>query len=131
MIQLLSTEVLDYVNLKSFHLDNYTDDGSIGCFLEIRLDYPNELHDLHNDYPLVAEKIKDTKEMLSEYQLQIIGYTFSLGKNKKLVPNLGNYKSKLLYWNLEPYLELRLQLKNNNKALEFKQATIWTPIMNC
>lgn len=97
MIQLLSTEVLDCVNLKSFHLDNYTDDGSIGCFLEIRLDYPNELHDLHNDYPLVAEKIKDTKEMLSEYQLQIIGYTFSLGKNKKLVPNLGNYKSKLLY----------------------------------
>ena len=97
MIQLLSTEVLDYVNLKSFHLDNYTDDGSIGCFLEIRLDYPNELHDLHNDYPLVTEKIKDTKEMLSEYQLQIIGYTFSLGKNKKLVPNLGNYERKLLY----------------------------------
>lgn len=79
MIQLLSTEVLDCVNLKSFHLDNYPDDGSIGCFLEIRLDYPNELHDLHNDYPLVTEKIKDTKEMLSEYQLQIIGYTFSLG----------------------------------------------------
>ena len=28
MIQLLSTEVLDYVNLKSFHLDNYTDDDT-------------------------------------------------------------------------------------------------------
>ena len=59
MMQLLSTEVLDYVNLKSFHLGNYPDDDSIGCFLEIRLDNPNELHDLHNDYPLVAEKIKD------------------------------------------------------------------------
>ena len=37
----------------------------------------------------MAERIKVTKEMLSEYQLQIIDDS-SHGKNGKLIPNLGN-----------------------------------------
>ena len=28
--------------------DIYGGDGSIDCFLEVDLDYPDELHDLHN-----------------------------------------------------------------------------------
>ena len=35
--------------------------------LEVDLEYPKELHELHNDYPLAVEKIKVTKEMLSPY----------------------------------------------------------------
>ena len=35
--------------------------------LEVDLEYPKSLHDLHNDYPLAAEKVKVNKEMLSEY----------------------------------------------------------------
>ena len=62
-----------FVWFKGFKsLDNYSKDSSIGCFLEADLDYPDELHDLHNDYPLEGGKIKVTEEMLSEYQLQII-----------------------------------------------------------
>ena len=38
-----------------------------GMILEVDLEYPKELHELHNDYPLAAEKIKVTKEMLSPY----------------------------------------------------------------
>ena len=46
---------------------------------------------MRNDYPLAGEKIKVTEEMFSKYQLQIIeDNNFSLGKNKKLIPNLGN-----------------------------------------
>ena len=37
---------------------NYFDDEPIGCFLEVNLDYPDGLHDLHNDYPVAAEKVK-------------------------------------------------------------------------
>ena len=52
--------------------------------LEIDLDYSDELHDLHNNYPLAGYKIKVTEEMLSKCQLQIIvDNNFSLGKNKK------------------------------------------------
>ena len=35
---------------KDFNLDNYSKKSPIGCFLDVDLDYPNELHDLHNDY---------------------------------------------------------------------------------
>ena len=62
MMQLLPTEILDWVNPKDFNLDNYSNSSPIGCFLENDLDYPDELHDFH-DYPLVAEKIKITKEI--------------------------------------------------------------------
>ena len=41
--------------------------------LEVDLDYPQELHDLHTDYPLAvaAEKIKVQEDMLSDYCKQI------------------------------------------------------------
>ena len=80
--------------------------------LEVDLDYPDELHDLHNDYPLAGEKIKVTEEMMSQYQLQIIKYNSSLRRNKKLFPNLGNKtKYKLQYKNLKLCLNLGLKLK--------------------
>ena len=50
-MQLLPTKLLDWINPKDFNLDNYSNDNSIGFFLEVDLDYLDELHDLHNDYP--------------------------------------------------------------------------------
>ena len=35
--------------------------------LEIDLEYPDELHHLHNDFPLAPQKIKVTDNMLSRY----------------------------------------------------------------
>ena len=51
--------------------------------------------------------------MLSVYQLQIIeDDNFSLDKNKRLIPSLGNKtKYKLFYQSLKLYLHLVLQLK--------------------
>ena len=36
--------------------DIFTNKEGIGYFIECDLEYPNELHDLHNDYPLAPEK---------------------------------------------------------------------------
>ena len=74
---------------KKINFDNYSDNGSIVCLLEVYLDYPD---DLHNDYPLADDKIKVTKEM-SKYQLGLIEHNnFNFGKNEKLIPNLCNRK---------------------------------------
>ena len=65
IMQFLPTEILNWVNSKDFSLNNYSEDSPIGCFLEVDLDYPDELHDLH-DYSLAGEKIQLRKEMLSD-----------------------------------------------------------------
>ena len=107
-IQLLPIEILYWVDPKGFNLENYSDNGSEGCFLEVDFDYSDKLYYLHNDFPLAPEKV--TKEMLSEYQLQIIeDNKLSLSKNKKLISNLGN--KEFHYRNLKLYLELELALK--------------------
>ena len=40
---------------------------SIGYILEVDLKYPDELHELHNYYPLAPEKLKISHNMLSKY----------------------------------------------------------------
>ena len=38
--------------------DNKLDDWKyLSCFLEVDLDYPEQLHDLHNNYPLAPESV--------------------------------------------------------------------------
>ena len=48
----------------SFDLDSTTKLDDYGYILEVDLKYPEHLHDSHSDYPLAAEKLKITKEML-------------------------------------------------------------------
>ena len=39
--------------------DNVRDDWKhLSCFLEVDLEYPQDLHSLHNDYPLASERIR-------------------------------------------------------------------------
>ena len=43
-------------------LMNIKNDSSTGYVLEVDLEYQQELHDIHNDYPLLPEKINIPKE---------------------------------------------------------------------
>ena len=52
---------------KKTNFAKYKEDSKKGVILEVDLEYSQELHDLHNDYPLAPEKMKVTKEMLSSY----------------------------------------------------------------
>ena len=54
--------------------DNELDDWqNLSCFLEVDLDYPEDLRDLYNDYSLAPERIK-------------------IGNVEKLIPHLNNKK---------------------------------------
>ena len=52
-------------------MNKYTNNRSKGCVLEVDLEYPKELQELHNDYVLAPDKVEIKKEMLSECQLKI------------------------------------------------------------
>ena len=45
---------------------NIKNNSSTGYVLEVDLEYPKELHDVHNDYPLAPEKLMiiHTKRMV-------------------------------------------------------------------
>ena len=86
--------VMQYLNFfqqadsnEEFDLNKYTSNSSKGCALEVNLEYPKELRELRNDYPLAPDKIIIKRKMLSEYQLKIADlYNIPIGNVKKLVP---------------------------------------------
>ena len=67
----LPTSGFKWIDPKEFDLNKYTSNSSEGCLLQVDLQYPKELHELHKDYPLAPDKIEIKREMLSEYQLKI------------------------------------------------------------
>ena len=55
------------VNVDGFNVNSISDKSPMGYFLEIDLEYPDELHELHNDYPLAPKKLAVSYDMLLEY----------------------------------------------------------------
>ena len=44
----------------------------IGYFLEVDLEYPDELHELHNVYQLATEKLAVSSDILSRYCTKLL-----------------------------------------------------------
>ena len=43
-----------------FDVDSIGKNSSDGYMLEVDLEYPDELHEFHNDYPLAPEKLESS-----------------------------------------------------------------------
>ena len=99
-------------NIDEFEIYSISEKSDTGYFLEVDLEYPDELHELHNDYPLAPEKLAVSNDMLSKYCKGIAGrYKIKVGDVKKLIPNLGNKTKYVLdYRNLQLYLSLGIKL---------------------
>ena len=73
------------------HLENWREISSqegCGCILEVDLEHPKELDDLHNNYPLAPERIV-------------------VNKVEKLIPTLRKKDKYVLHHrNLKQYLEM-------------------------
>ena len=54
-------------NVDGFDVNSISEKSPIGCFLEVDPEYPDEVHELHNDYPLAPEKIAVSSDILSKY----------------------------------------------------------------
>ena len=99
------------------------DKSPIGYFLEVDLEYPEELHELQNDFPLAREKRTFSNDMVSKYCKKIGDeYEIKVGDVKKLIPNLGNKTNFVLHCrNLQQYLSLGMKLIKIHRVLKFKQ----------
>ena len=86
-------------NLDGFDVMSISERNPIWYFLEYDLEYPDELHELHNDYPLAPEKLAViSSDMLSKYCKQIADkYKIKVGDVKRLIPNLCNKTKYVLH----------------------------------
>ena len=76
------------------------------CILEVDLEYPKSLHNLHSDYPLAPKQI-------------------GVNKVDKLIPNLWNKKKYVVHHeNLKQYLGLGLKLTKIHRGIKFEESQL-------
>ena len=98
--------------------------GLIGYFFEVDFEYPDELHELQNGYPLASEKLAVSSDMLSNYCKKIgDNYEMKVGDVNKLKPNLGKKTNYVVHYrNLQLYLSLGMKLTKIYRVLKFKKS---------
>ena len=83
------------------------------CILEVDLEYPEELHDLHNDYPLCPERVECDKGV------------------KKLIPNLRNKNNYVVHYKtLMQCLRLGMKLKKIHRGIKFIESAWLKPYID-
>jgi hypothetical protein len=93
-----------YKNFNEDIIKTYTNEDAVGYVLEVDLEYPDKLHDLHNDYPLAPEHLV-------------------INKHKKLTPNLNDKSNYILHIdNLQYYIQKGLILKKIHRVVRFNQS---------
>ena len=109
---------------------NVPDDGPKGYLLSVDLKYPEHLHDLHNDFPLVPEKKHIPNAMLSDYAKQLwlehhptkSGNITGRGKQEEIITDLSDKSKYILHFrNLKQYVDLGKELNAIYQVLEFDQ----------
>ena len=110
-------------NVDEFDVMSISEKRLIGCLLEVDLKCPDELHELHNDYPLAPEKVAVSSDILSNYCKKTADkYEIKIGDVKKLIPNLNNKTNYVAHYkHLQLYLSLGIKLAKIHRVLKFQQ----------
>ena len=108
-------------------VEEWHDDDNFAYILEVDLDYPEELHDLHSDYPLAPENMHVKESFLSEHQRVLYKHYYNGKepqdeKTAKLILNLNPKEKYVVHIKtLRFYLEKGMVLKKVHRAVKFKQ----------
>ena len=94
-----------------------------GWILEVDLEYPEELHDKHNDYPLAPEKKAIRIDQMSEYQKRMMNeLQIDMPNTEKLVLTLEDKEKYVVHYkNLQFYLSQGMRLKKVHRVIEFDE----------
>ena len=130
MSQYLPTGGFEWVSLQNPSPEYWTqfiqeqqDEQDKGYMVEVDLQYPTELHDLHDTYPLAPEHLDIKQEMLSTYQkLQAEELGVKVG-GEKLCLTLTDKKNYISHYrNIKQYLDLGLKITKVHRVLKFDQS---------
>ena len=89
---------------ESFIMSYQSENNEKGYVIEVDLEYPQHLHDAHNDYPLASEHLV-------------------INDMKKLSPNFSDKTNYVVHIrNLQYYLSKGMILKNVHRVIEFTQS---------
>ncbi len=114
---------------------NYVE-GDTGYFVECDLEYPQELHDKHNDYPLAPVKTCVKADMLSPHTKELYRKVYDLKSNQKipdehvekLLLTLQDKEKYVVHIRmLQWYLKQGLKLKKIHRVISFKQSAWLEP----
>ena len=111
-------------NVDEFDVMSINEKSLTGSLLEVDLKYPDELHELHNDYPLAPRKVAVSDCMLSKYCREIADkYEIKIGDVKKLILDLDNKTYYVVHYrNLQLYLSLGMKLTKIHRVQKLKQS---------
>ena len=117
-------EWLDDDEIDSIDFNCVSAESYVGYILEVDLEYPSKLHELHNDYPLAPERMRVSKDMLSDYCLSIAEKCdVKVGDVAKLIPNLRDKSCYVLHYRtLQLYVSLGMVVGKIHRVLRFKQS---------
>jgi len=125
MAQALPTSDFRFLSREKIHsldITNEPEDGPAGYILEVDLEYPSELHDLHNDFPLAPEKLVVMEQMLSPYASSFLTETMKHVSDEKLIQNLNHKHNCVTHFaNLKLYIRLGMKLTRIHRVLRFEQ----------
>ena len=94
-----------------------------GYIFEVDLEYPSNLHDEHDNFPLAPEHMDIKKDMLSTYQKEVAENLGVKVGGEKLCLTLNNKKKYICHYrNLKLYLEKGFKLTKVHRILKFDQS---------
>lgn len=108
MTQFLPHSDFDWIDIKNIETVLETaDDAHHGYIIEVDLEYPSALHDLHNDYPMCPEHMRPPHPN---------------SKHEKLLLNLFNKTNYVIHYRmLKLVLSHGLKLQKVHRILKFHQ----------
>lgn len=123
---------LEKKDIESLNIYDLDADGDTCYILEVDLDYPREIHDWHNDYPLAVERKAVQESQLSNYNRNFLEKT---GKkflsSMKLCPDLTNKrKYTMSLKNLQLCISQGLKLVKVHRVLAADQSAFLKPYID-
>ena len=112
------------LEVEQFDIMRVPEDSDTGYILDVDLEYPRELHDLHSDMPLAPENRTISDEELSPYTQQLKEELNIRAKPcPKLIPNLHDKRNYIVHYaNLRQYISLGMRLKKIHRGVSFHQS---------